>query len=171
MACKSSLKLPRDCRRFKLHAANRVVYISTGIACDGVVAKYRNAEDPQEINGEVLTPDTNRAADAPPRLNIHVRGGAAPPPPRLFFDQNEARRAEKNVFGDRGPPLSRGLDDRPSPPPRPPISEGLDPPLKALPFSTLGFVTRMQSLIKASQQNKSTASMRVRRRECMPLGC
>ena len=59
----------------------------------------------------------------------------------------------------------------PSPPPPSPISEGLDPPLKALPFSTLGFVTRMQSLIKASQQNKSTASMRVRRRECMPLGC
>ena len=29
---------------------------------------------PQEINGEVLTPGTNTAADAPPRLNIHARG-------------------------------------------------------------------------------------------------
>ena len=29
---------------------------------------------------------------------------------------------------------------------------------KELPFSTLGFVRRMQSLIKASPQNKSTAS-------------
>ena len=41
----------------------------------------------------------------------------------LFLDQNEARRAEKNVFGGRGPPLSRVLDDRPP-------SEGLDPPLE-----------------------------------------
>ena len=37
---------------------------------------------------------------------------------------------------------------------------------KALPFSTLRFVTRMQSHIKASPQNKSTASMTLRRREC-----
>ena len=86
--------------------------------------------------------------------------GAAGPVPPLFFDQNEAQRAEKNCFGDRPPP---------SPSPSP-LSEGLDPPLKALPFSTLGFVTRMQSLIKASPQNKSNASMRVRRRECMPEG-
>ena len=35
---------------------------------------------------------------------------------------------------------------------------------KALPFSTLGFVTPMQSLIKASPQNKSTASMRIRKK-------
>ena len=63
---------------------------------------------PQEINGEVLTPGTNRAADA--RLNIHARGfwelqgqwriqgrdpGSRPP---LFFDQNEARRPEKIFF-------------------------------------------------------------------------
>ena len=41
----------------------------------------------------------------------------------LFLDQTEARRAEKNLFGDR-PPLSQGLDDR-----APPLSEGLDPPL------------------------------------------
>ena len=49
-------------------------------------------------------------------------GGPGPP---LFFDQNEARRAEKNFLGDRPPPpLSQGLDDRP-----PALSEGLDPPL------------------------------------------
>ena len=69
---------------------------------------------PQEINGEVLTPGTNRAADA--RLNIHARGfwelqgqwriqgrdpGSRPP---LFFDQNEARRPEKHFFGDCPPP-------------------------------------------------------------------
>ena len=35
--------------------------------------------------------------------------GARPPP--LFLDQIEARRAEKYIFfGDRGPPLSEGLD-------------------------------------------------------------
>ena len=52
--------------------------------------------------------------------------GEGPPPP-LFFDQNEARRTEKN-FGETAPPLSQGLDD-PSPPPPTPLSEGLDPPL------------------------------------------
>ena len=60
------------------------------------------------------------------------RGGALmsrPPPPTLFLDHAEARRAEKDFF-DTAPtaPLSQGLDDRPSPPPLPP-SEGLDPPL------------------------------------------
>ena len=76
---------------------------------------------PQEINGEVLTPGTNTAADAPPRLNIHARGfgglqgpgripgGGPPPPPPLFFDQNEAQRAKKKFFGDRSPPLSQGV--------------------------------------------------------------
>ena len=33
----------------------------------------------------------------------------------LFLDQTEARRAEKNFFGDR-PPLPEGLDDRLPPP-------------------------------------------------------
>ena len=47
-------------------------------------------------------------------------GGPASP---LFFDQNEARRAEKKFFGDRAPHLSQGLDD-PLPPPS--LSEGLD---------------------------------------------
>ena len=27
-----------------------------------------------------------------------------PPPPSLFLDQTEARKAEKNLFGDRAPP-------------------------------------------------------------------
>ena len=45
-------------------------------------------------------------------------GGPASP---LFFDQNKARRAEKNFFGDRAPHLSQCLDDRrPRPPPPPP---------------------------------------------------
>ena len=39
--------------------------------------------------------------------------------PLLFFDQNEARRAEKNLFLDRPLPLSQGLDDRPNPTPLP----------------------------------------------------
>ena len=41
-----------------------------------------------------------------------------------FLDQTtEAWRAEKNFFGDRAPPLSKGLDDPP------PSSQGLDPAL------------------------------------------
>ena len=37
--------------------------------------------------------------------------GPAPPPPPLFLDQTEARRAEKIFFGDRASPhLSQGLD-------------------------------------------------------------
>jgi len=36
--------------------------------------------------------------------------GEAPPP--IFFDLNEARRAQKYFFGDAPPPLSQGLDDR-----------------------------------------------------------
>ena len=86
----------------------------------------------------MLTPGTNRAADA--RLNSHAPGfwelqgqwriqgrGPGDPGPPLFFDQNEAQRAEKRS-----------------------VSQGLYPPLKALLFSTLGFVTRLQSLIQAS---------------------
>ena len=42
---------------------------------------------------------------------------------------------------------------------------------KALPFLMLGSVTQMQSRMEASPQNKSTASMRVRRRECTPADC
>ena len=56
------------------------------------------------------------------------RGGARSP---LFLDQTEDRRAEKIFFCDR-PPLSQGLDDRPSTPylgvwmTAPPLSRGLD---------------------------------------------
>ena len=46
----------------------------------------------------------------------------------LFLDQSEARRAEKNFFGDSSPPFSKGLDDRP------PLSQGLDPALQTLYF-------------------------------------
>ena len=45
-------------------------------------------------------------------------GGPAPP---LFLDQTEARRRPKKIFGDRAPPLS----------------EGLDPPLKLALWPTL----------------------------------
>ena len=53
------------------------------------------------------------------------RGGARGGCPPLFFDQTEARRAEKVLFLRPGPPaLSQGLDDRATP-----LSEGLDRPL------------------------------------------
>ena len=42
----------------------------------------------------------------------------------LFFDQNEARRAEKNFLGDCPPPYLRVWMTAP-----PALSEGLDPPL------------------------------------------
>ena len=38
-------------------------------------------------------------------------------------------------------------------------------------FLMFGSVTQMQSRIEASPQNKSTTSMRMRRRECMPAEC
>ena len=46
---------------------------------------------------------------------IHGRGPGGPAYP-LFLDQTEIRTAEKNVFADRLPLLSKGLDD--SSPPR-----------------------------------------------------
>ena len=52
---------------------------------------------------------------------IQGRGPGSP----LFSDQTEARRADKIFLGDRPPPLSKGLDDRPPPP----LSQGLDPAL------------------------------------------
>ena len=47
---------------------------------------------------------------------IQGRGRGPAPAPPLFLDQTEARRAEKNCFGDHPTPLSKGLDDRPAPP-------------------------------------------------------
>ena len=41
------------------------------------------------------------------------RGGARGAQPPLFLDQNEAQRAEKNLFEAGVPPLSQGLDDAP----------------------------------------------------------
>ena len=55
------------------------------------------------------------------RIQGRGPGGHAPPPPPLFLDQTEARRAEKIFLGGTGPPLSQGLDDRPRL-----LSEGLD---------------------------------------------
>ena len=43
---------------------------------------------------------------------IQGRGPGGPSPP-LFLDQNEAQRAEKNLFEAGVPPLSQGLDDAP----------------------------------------------------------
>ena len=53
-------------------------------------------------------------------ISVGSRGeaqGAHPsaPPPPLFLNQTEARRAEKKIFFETGPPLSQGLDDRPLP--------------------------------------------------------
>ena len=55
---------------------------------------------------------------------IQGSGPGARPPPHLFSDQTEARRAEKN-FTTAPSPLSQDLDD----PPPAPLSGGMDPPL------------------------------------------
>ena len=56
--------------------------------------------------------------------------GERPAPPPLFFDQNKAQRAEK-VFWRPGVPLISGSG---WPPPLPPLSEGMDPPLLVIIF-------------------------------------
>ena len=74
---------------------------------------------PQEINGEVLTPGTNTAADASPRLNIHARGfwelqgqwriqgrGSRAPP---YFSTKMTPKGPKKIFWRPVPPLSEGL--------------------------------------------------------------
>ena len=53
-----------------------------------------------------------------------IQGRGAP----LVLDQTEARGAEK-MFLESSPPLSKGLDDRPTPPP-PNLSQGVDPALQ-----------------------------------------
>ena len=52
-------------------------------------------------------------------------------PPPLLLHQTKARRAEKIFFGDRTPLLSKGLDERP-----PSLSQGLDPTLNKIHYST-----------------------------------
>ena len=47
-------------------------------------------------------------------MTVADLGEAGPPLLFSFLDQTEARRAEKNFFGNR-PPLSQGLDDRAPP--------------------------------------------------------
>ena len=60
------------------------------------------------------------------------RGGTRGARPPLFFDQIEARRAEKFFFLRPPPPYLRVCMTAPPPRlpvPRPPLSEVLDPPL------------------------------------------
>ena len=55
-----------------------------------------------------------------------IQGRGAP----LVLDQTEARGAEK-MFLESSPPLSKGLDDRPTPPPpHHNLSQGVDPALQ-----------------------------------------
>ena len=44
------------------------------------------------------------------RIQRRGPGSPASPPPPLFLDQTEARRAEKKIF-ETAPLLSQGLDD------------------------------------------------------------
>ena len=70
--------------------------------------------------------------------------GAWPPP--LLFEQNEAQRAEKSLFGDQSPPFSQGVDDRYPPS----LSEGLDPPLTLTTDTTLTTYTTLTTLTPAT---------------------
>ena len=58
---------------------------------------------------------------------IQGRGLGGPPPPPLFLEQNEVRRAEKMFFADWASPFLRVWMT--CPPPPPPLSEGPDSPL------------------------------------------
>ena len=72
------------------------------------------------MNGEVLTPGTNRAADAPPRLNIHARGfwelqgqwriqgrGPGGPRPPPYFSTKMRPEGRKKNFLETAPPYLR----------------------------------------------------------------
>jgi len=59
------------------------------------------------------------------------------PTPHLIFRPNRGPKSRKKFFGDRAPPLSKGLDHAPPSPP-PSLSQGLDPAF------TLHFVTHYQ---------------------------
>ena len=60
----------------------------------------------------------------------HWRVQGRAPPPHLFLDETEARRAEKTSLETApAPHLSKGLDDRGPHSPPPPSSQGLDPAL------------------------------------------
>ena len=52
-------------------------------------------------------------------------GPGGPPPPPLFLDRTEARRAEEIFFGARAPPCLKVWMTAPLPP----LSQGLDPVL------------------------------------------
>ena len=62
---------------------------------------------------ELISPIVSLSAIDFSQWRIQGRG----PPSPLFFDQNEARRAEKNFLGDRAPPSPRVWMPAPPPPP------------------------------------------------------
>ena len=78
-------------------------------------------------------------------------GGLAPP---LLFEQNEAQRAEKSLFGDQSPPFSQGVDDRYPPS----LSEGLDPPLTLTTDTTLTTYTTLTTLTPATTLTTHTTA-------------
>ena len=55
-----------------------------------------------QAKGEMCTLQTGKLCYHAINISGRSRGGVRPP---LSFDQNEARRAEKNFLGDRPPPL------------------------------------------------------------------
>ena len=60
-----------------------------------------------------------------PQWRIQERGPWGPPffpPPLIFLDQTEARRAEKKISGDRAPPTYLGVWMTAPPPSRPLVS-------------------------------------------------
>ena len=65
---------------------------------------------------------TGKAVRTATPYNYNLSGGCrGGPPPPLFLDQTEARRAEKKIFRDPASPPAPGLDGRPPPPPPPPL--------------------------------------------------
>ena len=118
VVCKSSLNLPRDCRRFKLHAANRLICVSTFIACDGVVAKYRNSKDGTywQPNWASTSGDERRSADnwyeqssgCPAQHSrswiLGVARPVADPGPPPYFSTKMRPKGPKNFFLVPAPP-------------------------------------------------------------------
>ena len=76
-----------------------------------------------------------------------VEGPGGPGHP-LFFDQNEAPRAEKSLWRTGPPPLSQGLCDRPPPPP------SVDPSLHIL-TRCIPWLRRFQVLETSATASKS----------------
>ena len=118
VVCKSSLNLPRDCRRFKLHAANRLICVSTFIACDGVVAKYRNSKDGTywQPNWASTSGDERRSADnwyeqssgCPAQHSrswiLGVARPVADPGPPPYFSTKMRPKGPKKIVLETAPP-------------------------------------------------------------------